>query len=59
VDSLDILNIGGWITLLFYFIYKWMWRNDNRMGLRIVVISYLLLLIVISVWSLWWSLFIE
>ena len=59
MDVLQVLNIGGWVSILFYFVYRNMWNKDNRMGLRIVILAYLLFLILISIWAIWYSLFIE
>lgn len=59
MEVLQVLNIGGWVSILFYFVYRNMWNKDNRMGLRIVILAYLLFLIVISIWAIWYSLFIE
>ena len=59
MDVLQVLNIGGWVSILFYFVYRNMWNKDNRMGLRIVILAYLLFLIVISIWAIWYSIFIE
>jgi len=59
VDVLQVLNIGGWVSILFYFVYRNMWNKDNRIGLRIVILAYLLFLILISIWAIWYSLFIE
>ena len=55
----EILSIGGWITLMFYFTHKWMIRKDNSLGIRWTVFVYLILLILISIWSLWYKIFIE
>jgi hypothetical protein len=59
VDVLQVLNLGGWVSILFYFVYRNMWNKDNRIGLRIVILAYLLFLILISIWAIWYSLFIE
>lgn len=59
MDVLQVLNIGGWVSILFYFVYRNMWNKDNRIGLRIVILAYLLFLILISIWAIWYSLFIE
>jgi len=59
VDVLQVLNIGGWVSILFYFVYRNMWNKDNRIGLRIIILAYLLFLILISIWAIWYSLFIE
>lgn len=59
MEVLQVLNIGGWVSILFYFVYRNMWNKDNRIGLRIVILAYLLFLILISIWAIWYSLFIE
>lgn len=59
MDVLQVLNIGGWVSILFYFVYRNMWNKDNRIGLRIIILAYLLFLILISIWAIWYSLFIE
>jgi len=59
VDVFGVLNLSGWVSLLFYFVYRNMWNNNNRIGLRIVILAYLLFLIVISIWAIWYSLVIE
>ena len=59
MDVLQVLNISGWVSILFYFVYRNMWNKDNRIGLRVVILAYLLFLIVISIWAIWYSLFIE
>lgn len=59
MDVLQVLNLGGWVSILFYFVYRNMWNKDNRIGLRIVILAYLLFLILISIWAIWYSLFIE
>lgn len=58
MDVLQVLNLGGWVSILFYFVYRNMWNKDNRMGLRIVILAYLLFLILISIWAIWYSIFI-
>jgi len=59
LKSLEILEIGGWITLMFYLTHKWMIRKDNEVGIRWTVFVYLSLLILISIWALWYKIFIE
>lgn len=59
LKSLEILEIGGWITLMFYCTYKWMMRKDNEVGIRWIVFVYLFTLILISIWALWYKIFIE
>jgi len=59
VDVLQVLNIGGWVSMLFYFVYRNMWHSNNRIGLRVVILAYLLFLILISIWAIWYSIFIE
>ena len=59
MDVLQVLNISGWVSILFYFVYRNMWNKDNRIGLRVVILAYLLFLILISIWAIWYSLFIE
>ena len=59
MDVFGVLNLSGWVSLLFYFVYRNMWNNNNRIGLRIVILAYLLFLIVISIWAIWYSLVIE
>jgi len=59
VDVFGVLNLSGWVSILFYFVYRNMWNNNNRIGLRIVILAYLLFLIVISIWAIWYSLVIE
>jgi len=59
VDVFGVLNLGGWVSILFYFVYRNMWHSNNRIGLRIVILAYLLFLIVISIWAIWYSLVIE
>lgn len=59
MDALQILNLGGWVSMLFYLVYRNMWRSNNRIGLRIIILVYLSFLILISIWAIWYSLFIE
>ncbi len=59
LKSLEILEIGGWITLMFYLTHKWMIRKDNEVGIRWTVFVYLFILILISIWALWYKIFIE
>ena len=45
-----VYGLGGIVTFIFYILYKWMWNVNNLVGLRRVVISYTLFLMVISLY---------
>ena len=45
-----VYELGGIVTFIFYILYKWMWNVNNLVGLRRVVISYTLFLMVISLY---------
>lgn len=45
-----VYELGGIVTFIFYILYKWMWNVNNLVGLRRVVISYTVFLILISLY---------
>ena len=45
-----VYGLGGIVTFIFYILYKWMWNVNNLVGLRRVVISYTVFLMVISLY---------
>ena len=49
VDAKTILECGGWVTLIFYCLYKWFDNKGFHNGRHWSIIVYLFILIIVTI----------